>query len=171
MADYSFDKVYSSIVDKYLNNDSVSSLKEIPHHNSNRLNHCLKVSYLSYKITKKMNLDYESAAIGGLLHDLYFDRVADKETKKEKIKLFTGGHPKDALKNATDLFELNELEKDIIVSHMWPLSLKVPKHRESFIVSMVDKAVSTKEFSNKFHMYASNTFGIYFLLLINLIFK
>ena len=161
---------FNEIINSYLNED-VLSLKEIPHHNSNRFEHSLKVSYYSYKITKKMNLDYESTAIGGLLHDMYFDEVSKKDTVKEKIKLFTGGHPKDALVNASNSFDLNDIEKNIIVSHMWPLSKAIPKYKESFIVSMVDKCVSTKEFGNRWHVKASNTLGIYFILLVNLIFR
>ena len=161
---------YNNIVKGYLNND-VLALKNIPHHNSNRLEHSLKVSYYSYKITKKMKLDYESTAIGGLLHDMYFEEVKNQNTIKEKIVLFTGGHPKDALINASKDFDLNDLEKNIIVSHMWPLSKQMPKYKESFIVSMVDKFVSTKEFGEKFHVQVSNALGVYFILLVNLIFR
>ena len=40
----------------------------------------------------------------------------------------------------------NEIEKDIIAKHMWPLTLRhVPKYKESIIVTMVDKYCSTKE--------------------------
>jgi uncharacterized protein len=34
---------------------------------------------------------------------------------------------------------LNDIEKDIIEKHMWPLTLKLPKYKEAFIVSFVDK--------------------------------
>ena len=161
---------FNSIIKDYMN-EEVLSLGKIPHHNSNRLNHSLKVSYYSYLITKKLKLDYRSTAIGGLLHDMYFNRVADMETKREKIKLFTSGHPKDALANASNIFDLNNLQKNIIVSHMWPLSKELPKYKESFVVSIVDKCVSTKEFGNKWHVKVSNTLGVYFILLVNLIFR
>ena len=38
------------------------------------------------------------------------------------------------------------MEKDIIAKHMWPLTLrKVPKYKESFLISFVDKYTSTSE--------------------------
>ena len=35
--------------------------------------HLIKVSYKSYKIAKKLDLDYVSVARAGLLHDFYLD--------------------------------------------------------------------------------------------------
>ena len=37
------------------------------------------------------------------------------------------------------------MEKDIIVKHMWPLSPWMPKYRESFTVSMMDKYCAMME--------------------------
>ena len=55
-------------------------------------------------------------------------------------------HPKTALKNAQDNFTLNALEKDIIRKHMWPLTPRFPKYKETFIVNIIDKIIATKEF-------------------------
>ena len=43
-------------------------------------------------------------------------------------------------------FTLNDLEKDVIVKHMWPLTIKFPKYKESYIVTFVDKYCATVEF-------------------------
>ena len=91
------DNDYRRIIDRYLSDEQVQCLKNIPHHDSNRLNHCLKVSYLAYKLCKKLKLNYESAAKAGLLHDFYFNRVNDFNYMKDKVKLFTDGHPEDAV--------------------------------------------------------------------------
>ena len=48
-------------------------------------------------------------------------------------------HPKLALRNAERLTELSELEKDIITKHMWLCSTAIPKYKESYVVSLVDK--------------------------------
>ena len=45
-------------------------------------------------------------------------------------------------------FCLNVIEKDIIEKHMWPLTIRLPKYKESFIVSFVDKYCSTAEIFN-----------------------
>ncbi len=165
------DTEYMRIIDSYLNNEKVQCLKNIPHHDSNRLNHCLKVSYLSYKICKKHNFNYESAAKAGLLHDLYYNRINDCSNATDKIKLFTNGHPKDAVKNAEELFSMTPLEKEIILTHMWPLSKYVPKHKESMIVSLSDKYYSFQEFGTKLNYNFSYLFGVYFLLAVHFIFK
>lgn len=58
-------------------------------------------------------------------------------------------HPKIALENSKKLFDLNEKEKDIILKHMWPLTLSLPKYKESFIVTLADKYstfIETKEY-------------------------
>ena len=59
-------------------------------------------------------------------------------------------HPKIALDNSMKYFVLNEVEKDIIVKHMWPLTLIPPKYQESFVVTFTDKYVSSKEFIDEF---------------------
>ena len=58
-------------------------------------------------------------------------------------------HPKIALQNATKHFSLNDIEKDIVVKHMWPLTLVPPKFKESFIVSFADKYLASKEYVTK----------------------
>ena len=165
------DNEYKDIIDRYLSDEQVQCLKNIPHHDSNRLNHCLKVSYLSYKLCRKFNLNYESAAKAGLLHDFYFNRVNDCNRMEDKVKLFTDGHPEDAVKNAQDRFYISPMEKDIILSHMWPISRHIPKYRESFIVSLSDKFFSFKEFGKKWNYSLSFTTGVYFIMITHFMFK
>ena len=48
-------KEYLQIVEKFLENRKFGKLKnETHHHNSNRFNHSVEVSYKSYKICKKL---------------------------------------------------------------------------------------------------------------------
>lgn len=54
-------------------------------------------------------------------------------------------HPGFALKNARELTTLSKMEEDIIIKHMWPLTIRPPRYRESFIVSMADKYCATWE--------------------------
>lgn len=162
---------YINIIDKYLQDNYVQSLKNIPHHNSNRLDHSLKVSHLAYKLCKKLNLNYESAAKAGLLHDFYFNRIAELDCMADKIRLFTNEHPEDAVVNASKRFTLSPLEKDIIISHMWPVSTHIPKYRESFIVSLSDKIFSFEEIGKKWGYHLSFSLGVYFIFITYLIFK
>lgn len=163
------DKEYYNIVSKYLEDEKVQSLANIPHHDSNRLNHCLKISYKSYEFCKKHNLNYESAAKAGLLHDFYFNRTTDYNRAIDKVRLFSNGHSEDSLKNAEDIFYLSPLEKNIIISHMWPASTHIPKHKESFVVNIIDKYCSIKEFKTKINYNLAYKIGLYVVLFLNFI--
>lgn len=43
---------------------------------------------------------------------------------------------------------LNEKEKDIIIKHMWPVSFDIPRSREAFILTFVDKYCAISEVSS-----------------------
>ena len=136
---------FLEIINDILANKSIQNLKLYKHHYAyTRLEHCLSVSYYTYVICKFLHLDYKSAARAALLHDLFFYDCEDKLSRpKNHIK----NHPKIALENANKLFNLNKKEQDIILKHMWPLTLSPPKYLESFIVTIVDKYCAFKEWS------------------------
>lgn len=166
---YKKDDKYLLIIDDILKNDEFSELKNIKHHNTNRLDHCLKVSYYSYKIAKCLRLDYEEVARGGLLHDFYKGEISDCDKIKDKVLLFSTRHPNEALNNSASNFELTEKEMNIIKTHMFPIDYRVPKYAESWVVNLVDKALSFGEFSKKFSyklVYASN---LYLLFIFNIV--
>ena len=139
-------KEFINIVKDIISNDIIQSLRLYKHHyGSNRYEHCLSVAYYSYKICKFLGLDHVSAARAGLLHDLFLYDCQNPETRPENhIK----EHPKVALANAEKLFLLNDIEKDIILKHMWPVTFSTPQYLETFIVTFVDKYCAIKEWSN-----------------------
>ncbi len=159
---------YREFVSSILNHKEFSKLESIKHHDSNRLKHSLRVSYYSYLIAKKLHLDCESVARGGLLHDFFIERTVNYDTIKEKVKLYTVDHPGYALENAQKYFNLNEKEANMIRSHMFPLDYHVPKYKESWVVNLVDKGVSFYEFGKKFQYQLAYTLNLYLILLINL---
>ena len=70
-----FNDEYKEIVKEILENPEFIKRKEYRHHeNISVYTHSLMVSYYSYKIAKKMHLDYESTAIAGILHDFYYKK-------------------------------------------------------------------------------------------------
>jgi uncharacterized protein len=148
----SFENEFYNIIKDIYEHDEFLKLKEHYHHNSSIYEHVMDVSYFSYRVCKFLKLDYQSAARGALLHDffLYDWRNHDVPDLPED-KLHGIEHPKIALTNAEKHFILNDIEKDIVIKHMWPLTLVPPKYKESFIVSFADKYLASKEFVNKFN--------------------
>jgi uncharacterized protein len=142
-ADINSDGEYKKCIGDLLQNEIVCSMKKfIQHNNVTCLEHSICVSYYSFFICKRLGLDYRSAARGGLLHDFF---LYDWHITKPVKGLHGFTHPNTALENANKYFYLNEIEKDIIEKHMWPLTAKLPKYKESFIVSFVDKYCALME--------------------------
>lgn len=141
---YIDDNFFDCIYD-ILETPELESLEYFIHHkNSTRLEHCLSVSYYSYKIAKAMGYDYRSTARGALLHDFYFYEGQGQNLSK-KVKNHLRNHPKTALINAEKIFKLNDIERDCILKHMWPISPVPPKYAESRIVCSMDKYCATLE--------------------------
>lgn len=150
------DQEYLSLVEDILNNEKFLELVNYYHHSSSIMEHALSVSFLSYLICKKLNLDYVSGARGGLLHDFFL--YDWREYKKNPYNKNHGlHHPKVALENSHECFELNEIECDIILKHMWPKAMGWPKYWESVIVSLIDKYCACNEFLIKVAYTMGNT--------------
>lgn len=142
------DKKYANIIENIMENEEFLKIDDCPHHGITRLEHSLRVSYFSYKISKKMRLNVEQTTEAALLHDFF---IKDDLTKgKQKLSVFY--HPKKCLENANKHFELTDLQQDIIYSHMFPLTpTRPPKYMESWIVSFVDKGVAIYEFIKSYY--------------------
>ncbi|MDI3478353.1 MAG: uncharacterized protein PWQ59_1878 [Thermoanaerobacterium sp.] len=142
-ADNEIYREYKRYIEDLLRNENVKMMNRYRHHYfTTCLDHCLNVSFYSYMICRYVGLDYVSAARGGLLHDLF---LYDWRTTKLSGGKHAFRHPDIALENAVKVFDLNEIEKDIISKHMWPLTIKPPKYNESFIVCFVDKYCASVE--------------------------
>lgn len=156
-------KDYLSIVDNILNNEEFNSIGCIEHHGTNRLDHSIKVSYYSYKITKILKLDYEQTARAGLLHDFFLSEE-DRTFKDRFVSTFV--HPKKSVENSSRVFGITDKEENIIRAHMFPLYTALPKYAESWVVSLVDKAVGLHEFSVKFSYKLSYATNLFIILLL-----
>ena len=106
-----------------------------------RYDHCLCVAYFSFIVCRRMGWDYRAAARGGLLHDLYLDKW---EGSEDGALSRWRTHPRAALQNARQ-FGLSAREEDIIVTHMFPLTLQLPRYKESYVVSLADKLAAVLE--------------------------
>lgn len=160
------DNEFIYIINHILKNEEFKALKNIEHHGVNRYDHSMKVAYYSYKVSKFLKLDYHKTARAGLLHD-FFLSDEDRTTKERIISTFV--HPKKAVQNSIDHFNIDEKEVDIIKGHMFPVNYHVPKYAESWVVNLVDKTVSLKELSYKVGYKLSYSTNLFILFLINYI--
>ena len=155
---------FYSLIDEYKNNSEFQKLKNVDHHGITRYKHSIRVAYFTYIITKLLHMNYEEATIAALLHDFFIDEV-DNEMSIFKLRR----HPKYAVKNASKYFYLSDLQKDIISTHMFPITFTPPKYLESWTVDIIDDvcAVYEKVYSIRKELTAAGTF--LFIVLMNYI--
>ncbi len=135
-----YDSIKDLIVDEH-----VQAMKDIQQHTKyiSRYDHSLFVAYIAHKISLRLGADAKIAARGGLLHDFEKHDKVRKSTSPFKMFFI---HSKVAKSHANEVFFLNEVEQDIIVKHMWPMTPHLlPKYKESFIVNLADKYCAAME--------------------------
>lgn len=142
--DLSFDNIAKDI----LSNRKYQKLASESHHGITRMEHSLRVARNVYNVSKKLKLDYESATRAAILHDFFTN-----EEFGDNHGLIQGVvHPSIALQNARGEFKINAIEANAIESHMFPLNTKLPKYKESWVLTIVDKMVAIYEYmSYKFN--------------------
>lgn len=141
--DLSKQEEYYSYVHDLLDDKSVLSLGEFKHHvGTTRFQHSLNVSYYNYLLCRFFHLNAKSAARAGLLHDLFF---YDRHTHERVADSHPAEHANIAFYNASQMFPINELEGDMIINHMWPMTKHLPRHRETFMITLVDKFCAVAE--------------------------
>lgn len=116
----------------------------IQHGSTSVYEHSLQVAIMCVLIASLLpfKINHKSLVKGALLHDyfLYDWHIHEKWHKWHGFR-----HAGFACKNAKRDFEINELEENMISSHMFPMSRVIPKHRESIILCLSDKICATKE--------------------------
>lgn len=134
---------YMSCVWDLMDEKKIQKLDEhVQHCNTSRLQHSINVSYYSFLICRFMGWDYRSAARAGLLHDMFY---YDWRVTKGNRTNHASWHPRVAYDNARKITELNKIEKDAILKHMWPCTLVPPKYKESYVLTFVDKTCAVME--------------------------
>ena len=118
---------FESIAKEIINSEKYQALKREDHHGLSRYDHSLRVARNTYKLSKKMN---------------YF---TDEDYRNTKGMKKYSMHPVIALNNAIREYELNPIEENVIVSHMYPMGKTKPNCKESWLVTSVDKGVAIYE--------------------------
>ena len=115
----------------------LSMRRYIQHGSISCLEHCVAVAWYSFLLYRRLGLHGQERALirGALLHDFF---LYDWHLPGHP-RLHGFFHPGLAAQNAVQYFELSDLELEIILRHMWPLTLIPPRHLTAVIVSLVDK--------------------------------
>jgi len=145
------DSNYVKIVEYFINHEEFQKRKSIPHHGDiSVFEHSLQVSYLAYKVAKRMKADQIIAALGGLFHDFYEESWQSPTKKRPFFKKHGFVHAKAACLNAEKHFPeyLNKKTKNCIARHMFPLNPIPPIYVEGWIVTIVDKYISMEIFKD-----------------------
>lgn len=139
------DEEFNNIITDIINHPEVQKLKNFRQHYSTSIFiHCQNVAYYTYKFCKKHNLEYVDATRAAMLHDFF---LYDWREKRDDKKILPHGftHPRTAYENAIKYFELNDMQKDVILKHMWPLTVIPPRYKESFVITLTDKYSALQE--------------------------
>ncbi len=163
------DVEFQEIISPLIKNETVQKMKNFrQHYETSCFDHCYMVAYYCYLICKKYHLDYKSATRAGMLHDLFLYDWRIRQSDRKGLHAFT--HGRVACQNACKLFDLNEKEKDMIIKHMWPVTIEFPKSLEGFVLTFVDKYCAMSEsfdiFKSKIFMKRAFRYAYVFLSLI-----
>lgn len=152
---------FNNIIADILKNKEFLKLREENHHGISRLEHSINVAKVTYYFAKQSRLKnvYEVTR-AALLHDFFTN-----DQLEGKINLIA--HPTVAAENAKRVFNVTDLEYNMIKSHMFPVNLTIPTSKEGWMLTTADKIVASYEMLKyKVPLYT----GVYYLLFINLIF-
>ena len=141
---------FLSIVKDIIVHEKVQEMKGYNHHShTSCFAHSMHVSYYNYKICKKLGWDARAGARAGLMHDMFlYDWHLHKTGYGERMHGFE--HPVRALRNAGATFDISKKEGDMIVKHMFPLTITPPRYKESYVIVLTDKFCSTCEVLDRF---------------------
>ena len=114
------------------------------HKNISTYVHSIRVAYLSYCFYKTFNLKINEKELirSALLHDLYF---YDWHDKNNGIRFHGLKHPKTAVLNSKNIFNITKQEIKHMKNHMFPLTLLPPTTKEGWIICICDKIATIKD--------------------------
>lgn len=135
---YASDILHSENFDKSKNNmqHGTISVKE----------HSLQVARQSVLLSEWLGIEHNRRDLvrGALLHDYFLYDWHDID-RENPHRLHGFHHPARALKNAEQEYVLTDRQKEIIIKHMWPLTIIPPTCREAWVVTAADKYCSFLE--------------------------
>ncbi len=158
------DEEFFNIIERIIDNKEFQKTKDITHHGITRYDHCLRVAYFSYKVSKFLHLNYQEITEAAILHDFFLNEM-ESENGLDRLRK----HPQIAAENAKKYFNINKRQEDMIKTHMFPITLAPPTHIGSYIIDIVDDvaAIYEKTATTKNELSAAMTFLL--LIVVNFI--
>ncbi len=139
-------EIFYKRLEQLTGNRILKRMKNIPQHRGNNtFDHSVNVVKVSFYMACRLGLkiDCISMATGAMLHDFYLYDTEKMPFTDWKHSMY---HPRLSIINALEHFYLNKMERNIVLSHMWPIPLaKMPRSREAVIVIMADNFCSLLE--------------------------
>ena len=152
------EKAYREALDEMLRDPELQKMKQYYQHGGNTYAHSVQVAEAALKLARILpfHVKEKDLARGAMLHDFYLYGTNDMT-----FTAYQHGtrHPRISYENASRHFDLTDTEKDIILSHMWPLNFtRPPRCRESVVVKLADKYCATREYRRHFTRLIKNRF-------------
>lgn len=139
-----YDEWYA-IVAPIITSEEYLKRKNFRHHGDHTVyEHSIKVSKASFRLAKMFHGDYRSAAIAGVLHDLYSTPWQEVTEKQPFFKQHGFIHARVALENSRKYYPqyLNKKVENAIVRHMFPLNIVPPRYGTGWFITVADKCAS-----------------------------
>lgn len=152
------EKAYREALDEMLRDPELQKMKQYYQHGGNTYAHSVQVAEAALKLARILpfHVKEKDLARGAMLHDFYLYGTNDMT-----FTAYQHGtrHPRISYENASRHFDLTDTEKDIILSHMWPLTFtRPPRCPESVVVTLTDKYCATREYRRHFTKLIKNRF-------------
>lgn len=145
----SFDRKAAELIRRYgsdiLASEGMQKSRAFVQHGTQSIyDHSLHVTSMCIRLSRKLHIRIDERALvrGALLHDYFL-----YDWHEDGHKWHGFHHAATSLKNARRDFEIGQIEADMIWCHMFPLNLRVPRCRESWILCIADKISSVAELS------------------------
>lgn len=116
----------------------------IQHGDTTTAEHCISVAYRADSRLRASGRPFDEMALirAALLHDAFPYDWHDRSASYDHHATM---HARYACEEASKAFDLSDLEREIILSHMWPLPPRRPSSREAWAVTFADKWSSSIE--------------------------